>query len=94
MTQNSEPLPNSAKTAKDDSLSPVIGGLYYTVDEIAAMWKVSRDSVRRLFRNESGVLAISPRRRRGPRSYTTLRIPQSVLHRVHRKLSIVTVLTK
>jgi len=94
MTQNSEPFPNSAKTAKDDSLSPVIGGLYYTIDEIAAMWKVSRDSVRRLFRNESGVLAISPRQRRGTRSYTTLRIPQSVLDRVHRKLSIVTVLTK
>jgi hypothetical protein len=93
VTQNGEPLPKSAKTAKDNTLSPVIGGLYYTVDEIAAMWKVSRDTVRRLFRNESGVLAISPRRRRGTRSYTTLRVPQSVLDRVHRKLSIVTVVT-
>jgi len=36
------------------------------------MWKVSRDSVRRLFRNESGVLAFSAPGVPGKRSYTTL----------------------
>lgn len=94
MAQNSEPPPTSTKAARDDSLSPVIGSLYYTVDEIAAMWKLSHDSVRRLFRNEPGVLVISPRNRKGKRSYTTLRIPSSVVERVHRRLSLVKILTK
>ena len=89
MTQNSERHPNSASGTKDDSLSTVIGGVYYTVDEIAAMWKVSRDSVRRLFKNEPGVLSISPRQHKGKRSYRTLRIPQSVLERIHQRLSLV-----
>jgi hypothetical protein len=94
VTQNSEPLPKSAQATKDNPLSPVIGGPYYTIDEIAAIWKVSRDSVRKIFRRESGVLAFSAPRRPGKRSYTTLRVPQSVLERVHRKLSIVKILTK
>jgi hypothetical protein len=63
--------------------------LHYTVDDITEMWKLSRDSVRRLFRDEPGVLAISPRQRRGKRAYVTLRIPASVVERVHRKISLV-----
>jgi hypothetical protein len=57
--------------------------------EIAHMWGLSTDSVRRLFRNEPGVLAISPRQSKGKRAYLTLRIPQSVLERVHRKWILV-----
>jgi len=64
------------------------------VDDIAEMWNLSRDSVRRLFRDEPGVLAVTPPRRRGKRTYVTLRIPASVVERVHQKLSIVRVLTK
>ena len=62
---------------------------HYTVGEVALMWKLSRDSVRRMFKDEPGVLAISPRQRRGKRAYVTLRIPQSVLELVHRKLLLV-----
>ena len=62
---------------------------HFTVDEIAQLWGLSADSVRRLFKDEPGVLAISPRQRRGKRAYVTLRIPSSVIERVHRKLSIV-----
>lgn len=65
---------------------------HYSVDEIARLWNLSKDSVRRLFRNELGVIAISPRQRRGTRSYVTLRIPESVAERVHRRLSLVMVL--
>lgn len=61
---------------------------HYTVDELASMWKLSHDSVRRLFRHEPGVLAVSPRQRRGSRAYVTLRIPASVVERVHRRLTI------
>ncbi len=67
---------------------------HYTSGEIAQLWGLSKDSVRRLFKNEPGVLLISPRQRRGKRSYASLRIPASVLERVHRKLSLVRSLTK
>lgn len=62
---------------------------YYSVGEIAALWKLSADSVRRIFKNEPGVLVLSPRKRRGKRAYSTLRIPESVLQRVHKRCSLV-----
>jgi hypothetical protein len=94
VTQENEPLGKLAKNANGNSPSPGVGDHCYTVDEVALMWKLSRDSVRRIFRSEVGVLVFSPPQRRGKRSYTTLRIPQSVLDRVRRKLAIVKVLTK
>jgi hypothetical protein len=59
---------------------------HYSVSEIAEMWKLSPGAVRKLFQNEPGVLAIGePRPKFGrQRGYVTLRIPQSVLDRVHR----------
>lgn len=62
---------------------------HYTIAELAGLWNLSADSVRRLFKNEAGVLSISTRQRRGKRSYLTLRIPASVAERIYRKLSIV-----
>ena len=62
---------------------------HYAVADVAKMWKLSRDAVIRLFRDEPGVLVLgdsNPRRRK--RRYTTLRIPQSVLDRVHRTYSL------
>ena len=56
------------------------GERHYSVTEVANLWALSRDSVRRLFRREPGVLAIGDK-------YVTLRIPESVLDRVHRRLS-------
>ena len=61
---------------------------HYTVAEIAEMWNLSRDTVRRLFCNEPGVPKLDNRARRTKRRYRTLRIPQSVLERVHRRLSL------
>ena len=69
--------------------TPICTEPHYTVEEIARLWSLSKDSVRRLFKNEPGVLAISPRRRRGKRAYVTLRIPLSVVERVHRKILVV-----
>lgn len=62
---------------------------HYSPAEVARMWSVSVDSVRRLFRTEPGVLLISPRHRNGKRRYATLRIPASVLERVHKRCSLV-----
>ena len=63
---------------------------HLTVRQIAKMWNLSPDAIRRLFRGEPGVVQIK-KERSGPthRSYTSLRIPQSVAERVHRRLSLV-----
>jgi hypothetical protein len=77
-------------TASLPPASPLLSGeRHYTPAEVAGMWKLSIDMVRRLFEGESGVLVIrngglTQRKRR----YRTLRIPQSVVDRVHRRLSI------
>lgn len=61
---------------------------HYSPAEIAELWSLSVDSVRKIFEHESGVLVLGNQQpRRGKRSYTTLRIPAHVLERVHRKLS-------
>ena len=60
---------------------------HYAVAEIAEMWNLSADKVRELFENEPGVLVIGERSPRHKRLYVTLRIPQTVLERVHSRLS-------
>lgn len=73
-----------------DAASLPLEERHYTVAEIAVMWNLSKDAVRRLFQNEPGVLVLgdaSPRRRKRP--YKTLRIPESVARRVHARCSLV-----
>jgi hypothetical protein len=61
---------------------------YYTLAEIAELWRVSEDTVRRLFENEPGVLVLGDSRPRWKRRYRTIRVPASVLERVRRMLSL------
>jgi len=68
-------------------LRPVPAERHYAVAEIAEMWNLSADKVRELFEDEPGVLVIGDRSPRRKRRYVTLRIPQSVLERVHSRLS-------
>jgi hypothetical protein len=60
---------------------------HWSVGEIATAWNLSEDSVRRLFSGEPGVLVIGRPVKGSKRQYTTLRIPQSVVERVHTKYS-------
>jgi hypothetical protein len=60
---------------------------HYGPAELAALWNLSEDAVRRLFEKEPGVLVLT-QPKPGKRSYRTLRIPESVAQRVHRKLSL------
>jgi len=62
------------------------GERHYSIKEIAEMWSLSPDAIRRLFNDESGVLVIGGSKSRYTRRYRTLRIPQSVLERVHRRM--------
>ncbi len=61
---------------------------HYSASELAARWNLSTDTVRRLFENEPGVLVIGTETGRySRRRYITLRIPESVALRAHRRLS-------
>jgi hypothetical protein len=60
---------------------------HYAVVEVAEMWNLSPDKIRELFQHEPGVLVIGDRSPRHKRRYLTLRIPQTVLHRVHNRLA-------
>jgi transcriptional regulator GlxA family with amidase domain len=59
---------------------------HLTVDEIATNWGLSRDTIRRLFMPEDGVMKIVRPGTRCKRTHTTLRIPESVMERVHRRM--------
>jgi hypothetical protein len=59
---------------------------HYSPDELGAMWALSADTVRRLFEREPGVLVIEHTKGNGRRRYRTLRIPESVALRVHRRM--------
>jgi hypothetical protein len=78
--RRSEILAGQSAPESLPSLPVPHGERHYSVSEVATLWRLSRDSVRRIFRREPGVLVIGDR-------YVTLRIPESVLERVHRKLS-------
>jgi hypothetical protein len=60
---------------------------HYAVIEIAEIWNLSPDKVREIFEHEPGVLVIGDRNPRHKRRYLTLRIPQTVLLRVHSRLA-------
>lgn len=64
-----------------------IGERHYTVAEVSEAWNLSADKVRRLFQDEPGVLVLENRCSFSRRRYRTLRIPDSVVERVHRRLS-------
>jgi hypothetical protein len=60
---------------------------HYTPDDLAGMWGVSVDSIRRIFRDEPGVLKMGEKSPKHKRQYLTLRIPESVVERVYTRLS-------
>jgi hypothetical protein len=64
---------------------------HWSVAELAILWNLSEDAVRRLFANEPGVFHIgnTAKGRMGRRTYTTLRMPESVVERVHKRRCLV-----
>ncbi len=61
---------------------------HYTPEELAELWHFDESTIRRMFMDEPGVLTYGKESRHdGRRDYVTLRIPESVALRVHRKRS-------
>jgi len=56
---------------------------HYSIPEIAALWHLSDDTVRKHFRDVVGVLKLGHADRPKKRKYVTLLIPESVLKKVH-----------
>jgi hypothetical protein len=60
---------------------------HFSVRQIAELWHLSDDLVRKIFEQEPGVIAIGEARSNGRnRRYVTLRVPEAVLERVHSRL--------
>lgn len=59
---------------------------HYSVIEISKLWSLSQKTVRRIFENEPGVIVWGHPENGRRRGYRTLRVPETVLQRVHRKL--------
>lgn len=59
---------------------------HYTPSEVAELWQFDVETIRKLFHDESGVVVLQSPIKRGRRPYKTIRIPQSVLERVHKRL--------
>ena len=60
---------------------------HYSADQLAEMWAISADTVRKLFRDDPDVLKIGSGETRNKRGYVVLRIPESVVRRTHAKLT-------
>jgi len=75
---------HNSLTAQDSSM---IAEHHYAPEELGAAWGLSADTIRRLFEGEPGVLIIERPRSRSARRYRTMRIPEWVAERVHRRLS-------
>ena len=59
---------------------------HYTVAQLSKLWFFSESTIRRLFTKEPGVIKIAHQPTRVRRGYTSLRIPERVAQRVHRRL--------
>jgi hypothetical protein len=60
---------------------------HYTPKEIAKTWGFGVDLVRRIFESEPGVIRVGHGEQLHRRRYTSIRVPESVMRRVHRRLS-------
>jgi hypothetical protein len=60
---------------------------HFTAKQLAELWGLDQSTVRRIFRDEDGVLRIPHLRRHGKRDYVSLRIPASVAARMHKRRS-------
>jgi hypothetical protein len=58
---------------------------HFTIEELAKSWALSQAKVRRMLRNEPGVLRFGLEKKGHRRAYVTLRIPASVAERVYRR---------
>lgn len=79
--------PNGGFTRPDAIEEKACEERHYSVNELAVLWNLSKQTIRRLFLDEPDVIRIGEQDVRHKRAYVTLRIPESVVRRVHQRLS-------
>ena len=87
--QFGETVRDSGRLVADEAQEcqrPIFQERHYTVGEIAETLNLSCEKTRDLFEREPGVLVIGRGGSRGKRGYHILRIPESVVERVYRRL--------
>jgi hypothetical protein len=65
----------------------IVDEKHYSPADLASAWSFDVETVRNIFRDEPGVLKLGDKNSKHKRGYTTLRIPESVAVRVHKRLS-------
>ena len=60
---------------------------HFTPGELGKLWGMHAGTIRRIFRDEPGVIRLGSIGRRSRRDYLSLRIPESVARRKHTQLS-------
>ena len=87
MAELARKLPGSANIESFSSApADLANEKHYSVIEISELWVLSQKTVRRIFEREPGVIQWGSTETRHKRGYRTLRVPETVLLRVHRKL--------
>ena len=73
----------------EDQLTTLDPNYCYTVKELAFVWNVSGETIRRLFEKEPGVMIFETHRRsHARRRYRTFRIPGKVALRVQERSKV------
>jgi hypothetical protein len=60
---------------------------HYRPDELAETWGLSVKVIRQIFSSQPGVLKVDRPETRNKRGYCSMRIPESVVVRVHKRLT-------
>jgi len=83
-------LQQDAVTITGDTSHKLVGmqayERHYTVSQLSKLWVFSESTIRRLFSKEPGVIKLCHEPTRKRRGYTSLRIPERIAQRVHRRL--------
>ena len=78
---------NSSETTRPNAASSLAAlERHYSVADLAKLWLFSESTVRRIFINEPGVLKLVHEETRYKRRYISIRIPEHVAKKVHRRL--------
>lgn len=60
---------------------------HFSPQQLGNDWGLDVESIRNIFRNEPGVIKLGEKNPKHKRAYITLRIPESVAQRVHKRIS-------
>ena len=59
---------------------------HFTINEIADLWSLSPSVIRAIFRDRTDVIRIGHGEKMRKRAYVSIRVPESVVQRVHQEL--------